>query len=147
MDTHVPGQVLLMADREGGTYHAALMSVDDKGLMELELANGHTKYSASVNAIGIDHGKTKMRCKSLFKKPIETYKQAAQFIEALVAADMHFHLEDDTSKIININTNERVFTDEEANDVDRRLQELYSLDWSKHDCPIGYMLKLMENME
>lgn len=82
-----------------------------------------------------------------FKKPITNLDEAKAWLKELYEAGKDFHLEDDPRDICDMSSegHERVFTDEEAEDVDKRRHELYSLDWSQvgHKCPIGYLLELM----
>ena len=75
---------------------------------------------------------------------ITNIEQAKSFIEALVAEGKDFHFDDDPREIIDYGTGERVFTDEEAKEISRRLDEMYTLDWGTHQCPIGYVLHLQE---
>jgi hypothetical protein len=79
------------------------------------------------------------------KIEITGIEQAKSFIEALVAEGKDFHFDDDPREIIDYGTGERVFTDEEVKEVSQRLDEMYTLDWGIHECPIGYVLHLQED--
>lgn len=76
-------------------------------------------------------------------KPLTTIVEAQDFIKALVAEGRDFHFEDDPFDVINGKTGTMLFTEEEAQDVTARLDELYAFDWGICDCPIGYMLDII----
>jgi len=75
---------------------------------------------------------------------ITSIENAQAYIEALVAAGKDFHFDDDPHEVIDHGTGERVFTDEEAEAVCHRLDEMADLDWGEYECPIGYCLHLQE---
>lgn len=75
-----------------------------------------------------------------FSKPITTRPQAEAFLRELVESDYEFHLEDDPRDIVKGSTGEPLFTEEQAVQVEARVGELYKLDWSDHECPIGFMM-------
>ena len=77
-----------------------------------------------------------------FTTPITNRAEAEQFLRDLVASDMQFHLEDDPADVINGPTGEPLFTADEVPHVNARVNELYSLDWSDCECPIGFMLDI-----
>lgn len=76
--------------------------------------------------------------------PITTLDEAKAFVQALVAADLLFHFEDDPFDTVNVKSGARTFTDGEATAVALRQGEMYALDWDAHGCPIGYSLDLTE---
>jgi len=77
-----------------------------------------------------------------FEKAIKTRKDGEAFLRSLVQSDMSFHLEDNPRDVINGHTGEPLFTEQEAILVDARVNELYQLDWSDCECPIGFMLDI-----
>lgn len=77
------------------------------------------------------------------KTPLTTIEEAQAFIKSLVAEGKDFHLEDDPDEIINGKTGCMLFTEEEADLVRQRVDELYAFDWGICDCPIGYMLDVI----
>lgn len=77
----------------------------------------------------------------LAEYPIFEVETAKDLIKAMVEANCEFHLEDDPHDIINHDTGERIFTDEEAEMIADRLDEMYMLDWND-ECPIGYMMQI-----
>jgi len=46
--------------------------------------------------------------------------------------------------VIDYATGERAFTDEEAEQLVKRVDEMYALEWGEYECPIGYLLHLRE---
>lgn len=76
--------------------------------------------------------------------PVTDYESAKRWIEGIVAADLSFHFEDDPASIVHLKTDERLFTDEEIPVVRERVNALYDFHYDEHDCPIGYMLHLLE---
>lgn len=80
--------------------------------------------------------------RQFLKNPISSREQGEQFLRDLVKAELSFHLEDSPETIINCRTKERIFSDEEAVVVTQRVNELYALDWSEFECPIGFLLYL-----
>ena len=77
--------------------------------------------------------------------PLTTRGAAMLFIRALQEEDKMFHFEDDPDTIINGRTGCMLFTEEEAEQVTARLNEIYSFDWADYDCPIGYALSIDPN--
>lgn len=66
---------------------------------------------------------------------------AKDYITKLVAEGMDFHFEDDPHEVITYGTGgERCFTDQEADEIEKRVEEMYALDWGKYECPIGFLL-------
>ena len=82
-----------------------------------------------------------------FSRKILTINHGKRFIEALNAADLMFHFEDDPADVGNRVDGQwvRTFSDEEAKHLNKRLTELYNLNWKAvgHECPIGYALEVM----
>ncbi|MGB0503022.1 MAG: hypothetical protein ACPGGD_03155 [Thalassolituus sp.] len=71
---------------------------------------------------------------------------ADAWLNSLVDSGLYFHLESEPSEIVN-DSCERFFTDEEAELISQRVDELYELDWSDSDgCPIGYMLDRIQTV-
>jgi hypothetical protein len=66
------------------------------------------------------------------------------WLRALVGAGLEFHLEDDPGDIINIRTGEDVFAREDVAWLRDCRDALYDLEWGEYDCPIGFMLDLIE---
>lgn len=79
-----------------------------------------------------------------FERKIETIDQAKGFIAGLIEQDRDYHFDDDPKEVIDYATGERVFTDEEAEQLVKRVDEMYALEWGKFECPIGYLLHLTE---
>ena len=81
----------------------------------------------------------------IFKSKIKNIKQAKLFIEYLNNYNLHFHLEDDAHDIINLNTDKKIFNYKEAVLVNKRINEIYSLNWIKegYTCPIDYLSNLL----
>ena len=79
-----------------------------------------------------------------FERKIETIEQAKGFIAGLMEQDRDYHFDDDPKEVIDYATGERVFTDEEAEQLVKRIDEMYSLAWGEYECPIGYLLHLRE---
>ena len=79
--------------------------------------------------------------------PLTTETQAKAWIEELVVQDKMFHFDDDPRTIIDVKTSERTFTDEEADSLTKRVNELYNFDWGEYECPIGYALHIMEDVD
>ena len=79
-----------------------------------------------------------------FDVKLETINQAKGFIVALVANGRDYHFDDDPKEVIDYATGERAFTDEEAEQLVKRVDEMYALEWGEYECPIGYLLHLRE---
>lgn len=84
---------------------------------------------------------------TLIDTTITTLAQGKAFIEELYREDALFHFEDDAAEIGNQVDGQWVdkFTAEQAEKLNKRVEELYELDWSEagHECPIGYALEVM----
>lgn len=80
---------------------------------------------------------------SNYSTPLTSIEQAKAFIADLMATDKIFHLEDAPSEIVN-GFGVPIFTEEEAANMELRVEELYSFDWEAEgfECPIGYVLHL-----
>lgn len=76
---------------------------------------------------------------------LATRGEAMLFIQELQEAGLMFHFEDDPDTIINGRTGHMLFTEEEADLVRERMNEIYSFDWADYDCPIGYALSIDPN--
>jgi len=92
--------------------------------------NGPTQNGKETE-MTIDHG-----------VQIKTINQAKGYINALFVNEMDFHFDDDPREVINYGTGERIFSDQEAEEIDRRIREMFALEWGKYKCPIGYLLHL-----
>lgn len=77
-----------------------------------------------------------------FTTPLTTIVEAQAFIHDLMVNGKSFHFEDDPDTIINGQTGRMLFTEEEADLVRLRVNELYSFEWGVYDCPIGYLLSI-----
>tara|TARA_R100001530_G_scaffold27387_1_gene21914 strand:+ start:833 stop:1897 length:1065 start_codon:yes stop_codon:yes gene_type:complete len=69
------------------------------------------------------------------------------YVRSLFEAGQEFHFEDDPAEVINIHSGNRLFPDEIAAFVRRRVTEMYSIDWGAHECPNGFALTLTEAKE
>lgn len=79
-----------------------------------------------------------------FERKIETIDQAKGFIAGLMEQDRDYHFDDDPKEVIDYSTGERAFTDKEAEQLVKRIDEMYALEWGEYECPIGYLLHLRE---
>ena len=85
-----------------------------------------------------------------FENQITNIEQAKAWIEKLVDAGMDFHFDDDPHEVIDYGKRDehgvyaRVFNDDEADLICKRLDEMSTLDWGNYECPIGYVLHLQE---
>lgn len=88
---------------------------------------------------------------TLLSVPITTLAQGKAFIEELHAQEALFHFEDSPYEVGKGSASEweHLFTHDEAEEISRRVDELYALDWSEagHECPIGYALEVMKRAE
>ena len=83
---------------------------------------------------------------SFVHRPITNRQEGEAFIALLQANGLMFHFEDDVHDIIWGETGEAPsFTELCA--MDARRNELYELDWGEHECPIGFALTLMDQMD
>jgi|TARA_R110001583_G_scaffold11711_1_gene52655 hypothetical protein len=86
----------------------------------------------------------------MFNRNLENIEQAKAWIEKLVDAGKEFHFDDDPHEVIDYGKRDehgvcaRVFTDDEADLICKRLDEMAGMDWGEHECPIGYVLHLQE---
>lgn len=79
----------------------------------------------------------------LLARVIQTQEQAEQWIRDLVAIDLAFHFDDSPETIIDIRTDQRTFTDEEAVLIRARISEIYEHDYEA-GCPIGFLLDVTQ---
>lgn len=77
---------------------------------------------------------------SFLNQPLETKKQAENFIRALQVHGLSFHFDDDVHDII---WGVEPPTYSELCAMDQRRKELYNFDWGSLECPIGFALKLL----
>lgn len=85
-----------------------------------------------------------------FKTPITSLELGKSFLKQIVINDICFHLEDPPHDIIKHQPGKktaRLFTDQECIYLNQRVKELYSLDWENDECPIGYLLTLLNDTE
>jgi len=73
-------------------------------------------------------------------QPITCLAEGKIFIDELIGKDMSFHLEDDPADIIKGGTDDTLFTEQQAEAIEKRVTELYAIEWGEYDCPIGYMM-------
>ena len=78
-----------------------------------------------------------------FGRKIKTIEQAKVFLVVLVHQNRAFNLDYDPKEVIDDATGERVFTDKEAEQLVKRIEEMYAFDWGKYEGPIGYLLHLL----
>lgn len=76
--------------------------------------------------------------------PITDLDSAKAWIRDLVKLGLDFHLEDDPAEIICGATRKRLFTDAEVPIVRKRVRSLYRLKWGADECPIGYMMRMLD---
>jgi len=69
------------------------------------------------------------------------------YVRSLFEAGQEFHFEDDPAEVIHVHSGARLFPDEIAAFVRRRVTEMYSIDWGAHECPNGFALTLTEAKE
>lgn len=83
----------------------------------------------------------------MLTKPIATIEDGKAYIDWLCESGNSYHLEDDAAEIgrfIEAGVFVPSFTLEDAAEYNARAEELYQLDWGEHDCPIGYMLVVLD---
>jgi hypothetical protein len=73
--------------------------------------------------------------------PIHDFESAKAWIRGLRPAGLEFHFEDSPETIVN-EKGQRTFTDDECVVVRERVEQLYSFDWGRYECPIGYMIEV-----
>jgi hypothetical protein len=81
---------------------------------------------------------------TMFSRSLKNIDQAKRWVENLVDAGKDFHFDDDPHGVIDYGTRARVFTDDEAASVCKRLDEMAGFDWGEYECPIGYVLHLQQ---
>lgn len=74
------------------------------------------------------------------RAPVTDTNSAIAWLDALIAAEMSFHLEDSPEDIIHIRTDEPLFSPEDVPLIRERVGELYGVEWGVFSCPIGYIL-------
>lgn len=84
--------------------------------------------------------------KSYFLKPIKSKYQATRFITQLHRDGLLFHFDDPPNDIGNHINGEwiRTFTDEEAEAIDARVDEMFAL---PDYCPFGKALEVMRKFD
>ncbi len=81
--------------------------------------------------------------RTISHQPIATLADARAYLQALIDADLSYHLEDSPETVENIHRAGCIF--EEPAVIRARARELYALPrsiWGEHDCPIGFMMML-----
>ncbi len=78
--------------------------------------------------------------RTFLAQPIKDRADAELFIATLVDREMLFHFEDSPDDIIMGATGELLFAESEWEDVRARVREMYALDWTICECPIGFAL-------
>lgn len=74
------------------------------------------------------------------RKPITDLASAISWIEALCAADLGFHFEDDPEDILSGPDSEPTFSEKDLPLIRECVELLYEQEWGVWNCPIGYML-------
>ena len=89
--------------------------------------------------------------KTVLPAAIKTIEEAKAFLTELHKNNEGYHPEDDARDIVNIETDERIFTDEEAEMLNSLMADIYNLDGNdgKHDmsivfCPCGFLFDLIK---
>ncbi len=82
---------------------------------------------------------------AFLEQTVQTVEEGEAFIKRLVLSGHAFHLEDDPAQVINGPTDKPLFSDEQTAALRKRVDELYALGWAEHECPIGYMLKVLSD--
>jgi|TARA_R110000822_G_scaffold92610_1_gene213535 hypothetical protein len=78
-----------------------------------------------------------------FKKEVTSTKQAELFIDQLAADDLLYHPETYAKEVVDMRYGKRLFTDEEAIELDIRMDECYYY----MDDPCAYILDNFVNDE
>jgi hypothetical protein len=75
------------------------------------------------------------------RAPITDLASGKAWLDALIGADLSFHLEDSPEEIVIGLSGERLFHKADHQLIRERVASLYGFkDWGVYDCPIGYML-------
>ena len=77
-------------------------------------------------------------------KEIKTTEDVKAFVQYLIDNDQLYHFDDEPSDIINSN-NEAVFTIEECNLINQRIEEIYAID--SIEVAFEYANEYLENYE
>jgi hypothetical protein len=72
-----------------------------------------------------------------FTTPITSLAEARDFLTYLHEQGMSYHPEDSATECI-----EHLVSHEEAQEIDRRMDETYQQPWPKDECPCSYLLNL-----
>lgn len=83
----------------------------------------------------------------MLRTKITTVDEGKAYIKWLCESGNSYHLEDDASDIGNFNSAGEFIpchSEEDATEFNARAEELYELDWAEYDCPIGYMLEVLD---
>lgn len=83
--------------------------------------------------------------RAFIHKPITNRQEGEAFIALLLAEGLMFHFEDDVHDVLWAEGNAPTYPELCA--IDQRRNELYELDWGGHECPIGFALTLMQQMD
>lgn len=83
--------------------------------------------------------------RELIHRPIATLDEAKAFVQFLQDEGLMFHFEDDVHDVLWAEGNAPTYPELCA--IDQRRNELYELDWGGHECPIGFALTLMQQMD
>jgi len=78
---------------------------------------------------------------------ITNLAEGKAYIKWLCESGNSYHLEDDAADIgnfIEAGIFVPTFNPDDAAEYNARAEELYGLDWGEHDCPIGYMLLVLD---
>lgn len=72
------------------------------------------------------------------KQTIQSFEEAAAYIDALAAADLLFHFDDDAADCLSAHG----LTDEQLEAITHNVAQLFEVDWQAHgyDCPFDYVI-------
>lgn len=74
-----------------------------------------------------------------YSEPITTLDEGKAYLDTLYKVALTYHLEDDATDIL---WPKGKVTEEMAEALNDRSDELYELKWEEFGCPIGYLLHL-----
>ena len=72
------------------------------------------------------------------KQTLASFEDAAKYIDALAAADLLYHFEDDAADCLSAHN----LSDEQIEAITHNVTQLFSIDWESagYDCPFDYMI-------
>ncbi len=78
--------------------------------------------------------------RDVISRPITDLKSAKLWICGLIDSGLSYHFDDSPETVVCHPSDEPIFTAAECPILRERIQQLYTFNWGRFDCPIGFLL-------